>query len=305
MTTFRSPFGGLWTDQDNAETQLTARAGTTDWLGSALRNWIDDGYVILPGAADPMVCDQFAAQLEAAWRDGHPSQLVVDSQSGQHRPLVAGDVKRLTRAVDSHVNFEPALHLMASASLLSFLAAIFDAEPLFFQTLMFEVGSEQGLHQDTAFVVVDKPLEMVGVWIALEDVKPGSGELQYVPGSHRLPDYCFGPNRRHYDPSQDSRENHDSYYPATVQRCADAGLTAQKFAPRKGDILVWSADLVHGGSPITDPALTRRSLVAHACPTAANPHFFSYLPTHRTTLPLPGGLGRYASQFHALTAASE
>ncbi len=300
MNNFRSPFGGLWTDRADADEQLQSRHGTTDWLRSALRNWIDNGYVVLPGAADPAVCDRFAAQLGAAWRDGHPSQLVVDSQTGQHRPLVAGDVKRLTRAVDTHVHFAPALDLMASSRLVEFLAAIFVAEPLFFQTLMFEVGSEQGLHQDTAFVVVDRPLEMVGVWIALEDVRAGSGELQYVAGSHRLPDYCFGPNRRHYDPSQDSRDVHDRYYPDTKQRCLDAGLVTQKFAARQGDVLVWSADLVHGGSPITDPSLTRRSLVAHACPSTANPHFFSYLTTHRTTLPLPGGQGSYASQFHVL-----
>ena len=53
------------------------------------------------------------------------------------------------------------------------------------------MGSEQGLHRDTAFVVVDPPMSLVAAWIALEDVAAGSGELTYVPGSHRLPEYLF------------------------------------------------------------------------------------------------------------------
>ena len=32
----------------------------------------------------------------------------------------------------------------------------------------------------------DRPLNMLTAWIALEDIHPGSGELLYVPGSHRF-----------------------------------------------------------------------------------------------------------------------
>jgi ectoine hydroxylase-related dioxygenase (phytanoyl-CoA dioxygenase family) len=38
------------------------------------------------------------------------------------------------------------------------------------------------------------------------------------------------------------------------------------FRGRKGDALIWHADLAHGGSPITDPALTRQSVVGHLSP---------------------------------------
>lgn len=47
---------------------------------------------------------------------------------------------------------------------------------------------------------------------------------------------------------------------------ARMGLEQKTFRPRKGDVLIWSADLVHGGSPVTDPSLTRKSLVGHYCP---------------------------------------
>jgi phytanoyl-CoA hydroxylase len=147
---------------------------------------------------------------------------------------------------------------------------------------------------------------MVGVWIALEDVQAGSGELRYVPGSHKLDPYEFGPGRRHYDSSLDDPSKHHEYYPFTEQRCTEAGLVEQRFLARQGDVLIWSADLIHGGSPITDHRLTRRSLVAHACPNTAQPHFFSYLPGNRTAVALTDGTvdagtsAFYASQYHVL-----
>jgi phytanoyl-CoA hydroxylase len=299
----RSPFGGLWTDRLDAMDELNQRVRlgrVSSDLQPILQQWITDGYAVLESAADQAVCDRLAEQLATAWKNGHPDQIIVDSRTGVPRPLVAGDEPRLTRAVDSHVHFEAAQQLLASRRVVQFLAAVFDADPLYFQTLVFEVGSEQGLHQDTAFVVVDRPLELVGVWFALEDVAPGSGELRYVPGSHQLPDHSFGPGRRHYDPTVDPREAHDRYYLDNVQRCDAAGLTEQRFLPKQGDVLLWSADLVHGGSPIVDASLTRRSLVAHACPTTANPHFFSYLPDHRTTIPLGDSGARFASHYHRL-----
>jgi hypothetical protein len=44
---------------------------------------------------------------------------------------------------------------------------------------------------DTAFVKVSSPMEFAANWIALEDAKEGSGELEYYIGSHRLDDYLF------------------------------------------------------------------------------------------------------------------
>jgi phytanoyl-CoA hydroxylase len=266
--------------------------------------WERDGYVILRGVLEASACDALGEVLGDAWRYGHPDQLVVDSTTGRSRKLEAGDARRLTRAVDTHVHYPEARELLANPVVTGKLRAIFGADPLYFQTLVFELGSEQGLHQDTSFVVVDDPMAMVGVWIALEDVRAGSGELRYVPGSHRLEPYEFGPGRRHFDSSIDPPALHEEYYPLITQRCADQGLPEQRFLARKGDVLIWSADLVHGGSPIVDATLTRRSLVAHACPVNANPHFFSYLPGNRTLVPLAGSTSAasafYASQYHVL-----
>jgi hypothetical protein len=41
------------------------------------------------------------------------------------------------------------------------------------------------------------------------------------------------------------------------------GLTAQTFAARRGDVFIWSAHLLHGGSPIESPGKSRNSMVFH------------------------------------------
>jgi len=40
-------------------------------------------------------------------------------------------------------------------------------------------------------------------------------------------------------------------------------LRPKYFLPKKGDLLVWHANLLHGGEPIHDPSLTRKSMVIH------------------------------------------
>ena len=50
--------------------------------------------------------------------------------------------------------------------------------------------------------------------------------------------------------------------------------SALKFAHRVGaDLLIWHADLAHGGAPITKPGRSRRSLVAHFCAEADEPYY--------------------------------
>jgi ectoine hydroxylase-related dioxygenase (phytanoyl-CoA dioxygenase family) len=44
---------------------------------------------------------------------------------------------------------------------------------------------------------------------------------------------------------------------------SDAGLEKRQFLARKGDVFVWHAHLLHGGAPIKDNTLNRKSCVFH------------------------------------------
>jgi ectoine hydroxylase-related dioxygenase (phytanoyl-CoA dioxygenase family) len=145
------------------------------------------------------------------------------------------------------------------------LALIFDQAPVAMQSLFFEYGSEQGLHQDFPYVQAQHLSHLIGCWVALEDVTADSGPLFYYSGSHRLPKYDWGGGSLRFDGQDDGQDDGqvEAFEAHLAKACADAGLERVTFHAKKGDVFLWHAALVHGGSAATDRALTRKSFVVH------------------------------------------
>ena len=175
---------------------------------------------------------------------------------------------------------------------------LFEEKPLAFQSLTFQVGSTQACHKDGSYVVVDRPLEFAASWVALEDVKVGSGELEYYPKSHRFKDEDFGEGRMHWNPQLDGNEVHDKFLSDIHKKAAAEGITIEKFRPKKGTALIWHPGLAHGGSQIVDQNSTRRSHVTHYCPISNIPYYFKFAPDHSSVS--NSILGSYSSWFYKL-----
>lgn len=274
-TKYHSRFGGLWIDRKDWRETLSAKR-LPDHLQLLIEQFVEDGFIILPGAADLATVDAFQSRIEQGFRKGNPALFYQNHGSGETHSLDKPVDRLGTRVVDSFAALKEALDLFTSPRLLEFLNAIFAEDPLLFQSLSFDQGSQQGLHQDTAYVVVDKPLQLAACWIALEDVKPGSGELIYAPGSHRLPDWVFGGGRKHWDVEADGHAPHDEFSARLRTFAAESPKGLSRFFAKKGDILVWHADLAHGGVEIEDRSFTRQSLVGHFCPQSARPRYFDH-----------------------------
>ncbi len=104
-----------------------------------------------------------------------------------------------------------------------------------FQSLHFFVGSEQAVHQDTAYVVVkDDPMAFVGIWIALEDVSEGSGELCYYEGSYLIPPFHCAPGRLHFNHGIDTQATHAGHPEYLHRRSEAGGLPLRRFTPKEG-----------------------------------------------------------------------
>lgn len=152
--------------------------------------------------------------------------------------------------------------------LIDLLRLLYEREPLPFQTLNFQYGTEQRPHQDRMFFNSLPSDYMCGVWVALEDVDLDNGALLYYPQSHRephLPYDALGLGRW----NQSSRDAVDQdarrlrYEEMLEPLMAARGLAPATFTAPRGSTLVWAAGLVHGGSPIRDRARTRLSQVTH------------------------------------------
>jgi hypothetical protein len=284
---YHSKFGGTWVDQSDFALQLKRRARLGEvrsHMVPLLRAFEQRGLVVLERAASERELIQFESAISTAFREGHAQLISQKPGDSTPQPVTAGMNRKGIRIVDSYAALPQALDLLSSPPLVKFLQALFAQRPKLFQSLSFDTGSEQGFHQDTAYVVVDRPLEMVGCWIALEDVLPGSGELQYIVGSHRLPDFDFGGNEKHWSPEASEPDSHRRWCRWLVEESHQRGFKKESFLARRGDILVWHADLAHGGAPITRPELSRKSLVGHFCPENAVPAYVQKSPKHATTL---------------------
>jgi hypothetical protein len=142
------------------------------------------------------------------------------------------------------------------------LYAAYGRRSFAFQTLNFREGSRQELHSDMIHFSSLPERFVCGVWIALEDILPGSGPLTYYPGSHRLAPLTMreaGVEGR--APQVEDYGRH--FVPKFQGRIAASGLPRRELLIPKGRAFVWAANLAHGGSPITQPGATRRSLVVH------------------------------------------
>lgn len=152
--------------------------------------------------------------------------------------------------------------IAANPTILALLTKLYGRRAFPFQTLNFPVGTQQAFHTDIVHFSSLPERFMCGVWLAMEDVLPGSGALRYIAGSHRWPimsNMMLG--RRGWQSEPNSAQ--DPYQDAFEELITKHQASEEIFHARKGQVLIWTANLLHGGSPRTDPALTRWSQVTH------------------------------------------
>jgi ectoine hydroxylase-related dioxygenase (phytanoyl-CoA dioxygenase family) len=184
---------------------------------------------------------------------------VCDRAVAETDPMFDGD--RKSRVPDAWRRSRAVRRLACRPEIRRLLRAAYGREPFAFQTLSFRRGTEQALHSDTIHFNSEPAGFMCGVWIALEDVDPRSGPLLYQPGSHRLP--VLNMRDVGVNGSPVVADYDRCYEPRFRQQLDAAGLPTQSLLLRKGQAFAWAANLAHGGAPIEDPGLTRRSLVVH------------------------------------------
>lgn len=168
-----------------------------------------------------------------------------------------------SRLQDGWRDWPAVRHLALHPSVLALLRCVYGREPFAFQTLNFATGSEQSIHSDAVHFHCEPHGFMCGVWIPLADVSADSGPLVYYPGSHRLPYHSAA--SLGLTPDQVAAEPHPQRFfePVWQEDVGREALEPQLFLPRRGQILVWHANLLHGGSPVLNRQARRWSQVVH------------------------------------------
>ena len=238
--------------------------------------------MIFPKAVGDEVIDPYLDLFERSWDEAPPSIYMLVERRVQHMSRDYYDA--IAKVSCLHCCFNHAGELIFPSVVLRFLTLIYDRPPVAFQTMTMRKGSEETLHIDTGPLTLTEPMTMAASWLALEDVRPGSGELEFVPGSHSVPEYLHpGVSKGH----NNDMATYNEVLKQMKAACVDRGFTTERFKAKKGDVLIWHADLLHGGAKIEDSASTRKSLVTHFMPLGVMPTFYD--SSQVSAVPYPNG----------------
>jgi hypothetical protein len=153
--------------------------------------------------------------------------------------------------------------IAANRHIMDLLEFAYGRRSIPFQTLNFTVGTEQATHSDTIHFSSFPHNFMCGVWVAYEDTDTENGALHYVPGSHKLRAMApedFGIESGSYRTRNDT---YKKYEVALADYISALGMKRAKIPLKKGQALVWTANLFHGGEPVLNSSRTRYSQVTH------------------------------------------
>ena len=205
----------------------------------------EHGYVVI----DPEIPDEVIEAVNAAVRD----RFVVTRD-----PYYADEMR-----IQDFWNFNEDCRAIATAPrVMDLLRILYGREPIPFQTLNFRVGSQQRTHSDIIHFDSLPYGYMCGVWLAMEDVDTRNGPLHYFPVSHTLPRYDM---RDVKAPEQAPQgiERYPFYEDFVEKMLKGEDFDRVEVKMKRGQALIWSANLYHGGSPIIDSMRTRLTQVTH------------------------------------------
>ncbi|WP_373511416.1 phytanoyl-CoA dioxygenase family protein [Persicitalea sp.] len=208
------------------------------------RRYAEEGYVVF----DPQI-------------DGATIDAVVQGL----KPRFEAD--QTNRIQDAWEYNEAVKKIAAAPRVLEVLKTLYGREPIPFQTLNFSTGSQQRTHSDSIHFNSIPERFMCGVWVALEDVHDGNGPLHYYPKSHKLPFYDLSILGLKGSNSTSIEEMLNKYYTRYEDFIAELvekkKLDKKVLNIKKGQALIWSSNLLHGGEPITQTGSTRFTQVNH------------------------------------------
>ena len=239
--------------------------------GLDLSTW-DEGYLHIKGFFSSKQVEAMRAELDRLWdvRKKPDNPYVIDVFIGTPR-----ERRALFRSVpdearkhpyklnDLFLDNEIIQDAILNLGLVDALSYLLQNNPVVCNTLTFEYGSQQRLHFDTFYMPPVTENQMLASWIALDPVRPENGPLRYVPGSNKIPPYLFSRDTTHAMPEE--MPQFDAYID---QALAAENLEVVDLSAEPGDLFIWHAQLYHGGAPIVDPSITRRSIVTHYFSTA-------------------------------------
>ncbi len=233
-------------DADKHIHSLLASGSINEAEARAMTDFVVNGYIVLSEKLADNLLDTACLEIDKAIAGKYQGYEYGSSQR----------LEQLHHQCDAirEIWLHPMIHRM--------LGLLFGEKSQPCQSLVYVFGSQQDSHQDSIHLTPFPAGYMCGVWVALEDVKKGSGELLVYPGSHRLPRV-----RMKDVDCKKVAGDWQEFGQKVVTHWADL-LKEYKFEPvpylaSRGSVLIWHENLMHAGSIRSDTSISRRSIVTH------------------------------------------
>lgn len=239
-----------WLDRPDALEKLAQHPDFQNFdskMQEQARHFVEQGYLIL---------ENFFSENEVEKLNSEVADLLASGRA---------DFNYTGRKIMGLTEISPLAdqHFFKNERLLRLLSFLLGKPVVPFHSINFIRGSEQRPHSDSIHMTTEPQGYLIAAWIALEPCSTANGALIFYPKTHRLPfvsteDYDSG--NTFLTIGQDSNRRYEDKIEQILE---EKGFSPQHFNARPGDVLIWHANLIHGGGAIASPELTRRSMVCH------------------------------------------
>ncbi len=241
-----------WVESDFARSILNNKKINKDVKRKALF-YINNGYVIFRNALSLNIINNTVKDFYKILNSNYYKKNPEYFHYNKHPRIVEGWKKsKNIKIVAKNKKIE------------KFLNFLYDKKPLPISTINFLSGTEQPLHSDYIHFGSVPERYLAGVWYAFEDVGINNGPLTVVPMSHKLKTISFSdlnlPTPR---TTQELKKNYTVYENYLAELIKEKKLKKKKIYLKKGDAIIWAANLLHGGNKIKRKKATRLSQVVH------------------------------------------
>lgn len=224
--------------------------------------FVREGFAVIREAVPPALCEQavggFAEQVrpDRGYFMRHQSSDLerhVFTECGFMKyPIM--NVQDLTERRFGRFRMA-CLDALTSPKIQQTVAAILGEPARLIHTMYFDGNQTTWAHRDGSYIDATSG-QMIGLWLALEDIDAGAGRFFVVPHSHETP----VPGEREL---AEKDPNGAAYKAAMARFVASGPLEVMAPALRQGDVIVWSSRTIHGSLPTTDQTRSRKSLTGH------------------------------------------
>lgn len=250
----------------------------------------DKNFLNLPWTESPFFYDLLhnnqhtEEQIEIAKKFHEDGYVIIDTElSDEEISLINNDVESAVlrdsvnlqaefytysnspRVFEEWRNSENIKNMCLNKKIIETLEFLYNKKTFPFSTINFIKGSNQPLHSDAIHFHTIPLLWMSGVWVALEDTTTENGTLNIVPKSHKweMIDYQTL-QLPHPDEIENGEEVNYRIYEEVIRNLVKSkNAEILPVELKKGQALIWAANLLHGGMEIKNSELTRKTQAIH------------------------------------------